>query len=191
VPSRRSLSEARDSFVLGERLVEKVRCATCGEELDLLAVEPNYRWPDAYNEVPRKQRKYLTSFGKDDGRIRNADDTERRHFLRVLLTIPIIGEQTDVGWGIWVEVSQEDWERAYELWSDPNQADLPPFPARLANSLRGYDGTIGLPGRVRLTGPKTAPLFELDSTVDHPLATEQRTGVARERVVEWVSAHHH
>jgi hypothetical protein len=171
--------------------VEKVRCVTCGEEHDLLAVEPNYRWPDAYNEVPRKERKYLTSFGKDDGRIRNAADTERRHFLRVLLTVPIAGEQTDVGWGVWVEVGAADWERAYERWNDPNQAQEPPFAARLANALRGYEGTLGLPGHVRLTGPKMAPRFDLDPDVDHPLAREQREGVTRERVVEWVSIHHH
>jgi hypothetical protein len=171
--------------------VEKVRCATCGQEHDLLAMEPNYRWPDAYNDVPKKQRKYLTSFSKDDGRIRNADDTERRHFLRVLLSIPIAGEGTDVGWGVWVEVSAADWERAYERWDDPKQSEESPFPARLANSLRGYDGTLGLPGRVKLVSPSVAPSFELDPEVDHPLAREQRVGVARERVVEWISVHHH
>jgi hypothetical protein len=171
--------------------VEKVRCATCGEEHELLAMEPSYAWPDAYYEVPKKQRKYLTNFSKDDGRIRNADDTERRHFLRVLLSVPIHGEEHDVAWGLWVEVSDADWERAYDLWDDPKQGDEPPFPARLANALRGYEGTVGLPGRVRLTSPTTAPLFEFDPEVDHPLAREQRAGVSRDRVVEWISAHHH
>jgi hypothetical protein len=171
--------------------MEKIRCAICGEESDLLAMEPSYGRPDAYFEVPKKQREYLTNFSKDDGRIRNADDTERRHFLRVLLSIPIRGEQKDVAWGVWVEVSAADWERAYDIWDDPDQEKEPPFPARLANALRGYDGTLGLPGRVRLTGPKTAPLFELDASVDHPLAREQREGVYPERVIEWVSAHHH
>jgi hypothetical protein len=172
-------------------IVEKVRCATCGQEHDLVTVEPNYSWPDAYHEVPKKQRKYLTSFGTDDGRIRNAEDTERRHFLRVLLSVPITGESADVAWGVWVEVSAADWERAYERWEDPKQAEEPPFPARLANSLRGYEGTLGLPGTVKLTGPGMAPLFELDADVEHPLVQEQREGVTRERVVEWVSAHHH
>jgi hypothetical protein len=171
--------------------MEKVRCATCGEEQELLAMEPSYRWPDAYYEVPKKQRKYLTNFSKDDGRIRNAEDTERRHFLRVLLSVPICGEEIDVAWGVWVEVSGADWERAYDLWDDPEQSAVPPFPARLANALRGYDGTLGLPGRVRLVSPTTAPLFQLDADVDHPLAREQRTGVSRERAVEWLSAHHH
>jgi hypothetical protein len=73
-----------------------VRCATCGEESDLLAMEPSYGRPDAYFEVPEGERDYLTSFSNDDGRIRNADDSERRHFLRALLSIPIRGEQRDV-----------------------------------------------------------------------------------------------
>jgi hypothetical protein len=171
--------------------MQKVRCAICGEEADLLAMEPSYGRPEAYFEVPADQREYLTNFSADDGRIRNADDTERRHFLRVLLSIPIRGEGRDVAWGVWVEVSRPDWERAYELWDDPKQAKEPPFPATLANALRGYEGTLGLRGRVRLTGPKTPPVFELDPAVNHPLAREQREGVFPERVVEWVSAHHH
>jgi hypothetical protein len=171
--------------------MERVRCATCGEESDLLAMEPSYGRPDAYFEVPKDQREYLTNFSKDDGRIRNVDDTERRHFLRVLLSVPIRGEKKDCAWGVWVEVSGTDWERAYDLWDDPKQVDEPPFPATLANALKGYEGTLGLPGRVQLTGPKTAPLFELDPGVDHPLASEQREGVFAERVIEWVSAHHH
>jgi hypothetical protein len=171
--------------------MEKVRCAICGVESDLLAMEPSYGRPDAYFEVPKEQREYLTNFSDDDGRIRNADDTDRRHFLRVLLSIPIRGERGDVAWGVWVEVSSADWERAYDLWDDPKQAKEPPFPATLANTLRGYEGTLGLPGRVRLSGPKTAPLFEFDPAVDHPLAREQREGVDPARVIEWVSAHHH
>jgi hypothetical protein len=171
--------------------MERVRCATCGEEHDLLELEPSYGRPDAYFEVPKEQREYLTNFSKDDGRIRNADDSDRRHFLRVLLSVPIRGEKRDVAWGVWVEVSGADWQRTYDLWDDPNQGKEPSFPGTLANALRGYEGTLGLPGRVQLTGPKTAPLFELDASVDHPLAREQRQGVFPERVIEWVSAHHH
>lgn len=171
--------------------VDKVRCATCGEEHELLEMEPSYAWPDAYLAIPKKERPHLTNFSKDDGRIRNADDTERRHFLRVVLSVPINGERQDVAWGVWVEVGAAEWERAYERWDDPDQSKEPPFPARLANALTGYEGTLGLPGRVRLTGPSTAPLFELDTDVDHPLAREQREGVGPERVIEWVSAHHH
>jgi len=155
-------------------------------------MEPSYGRPDAYFDVPKDQREYLTNFSQDDGRIRNADDTERRHFLRVLLSVPIRGEKRkDCAWGVWVEVSPADWARAYDLWDDPDQGKEPPFPATLANALRCYEGTLGLRGRVRLTSPKTAPLFELDPDVDHPLAREQREGVDAARVVEWVSAHHH
>jgi hypothetical protein len=171
--------------------MDMVRCSICGEEHDMLEMEPNYARPDAYFDVPAEEREYLTNFSKDDGRIRNAEDTERRHFLRVLISVPIRGEKSDCAWGVWVEVSGADWERAYELWDDPKQNREPPFPGTLANALRGYEGTIGLPGRVRLTGPKTAPLFELDANVDHPIAREQREGVTRERVVKWLSEHHH
>ena len=171
--------------------MQNVRCAECGEEQALLAMEPSYGRPDAYFEVPEEQRAYLTNFSDDDGRIRNADDTERRHFLRALLSFPIRGGKSDCAWGVWVELSADHWQRAYDLWNDAKQAKEPPFPATLANALRGYEGTLGLPGHVRLMGRKKMPVFELDEGVDHPLAREQREGVEAERVVEWVSAHHH
>jgi hypothetical protein len=171
--------------------MDRVRCAQCGEEHDLLAVEPNYGRPDAFFEVPADQREHLTNFGNDDGRIRTPDDRDRRHFLRVLLAVPIRGTGKDCAWGVWVEVSAFDWERTYELWDDPKQSKVRPFPARLANTLRGYENTVGLPGRVRLVAPKQSPLFVLDEDVDHPIAREQREGVTPERVTEWVTAHHH
>lgn len=171
--------------------MKKVRCATCGEEKDLLAMEPCYSRPDAYFQIREAEREHLTNFSDDDGRIRTADGSQFRHFLRVLLSVPIRGTKKDCAWGVWVEVSGADWERTYELWDDPEQGKQPPFPARLANELRGYEGTVGLPGQVRLTAPNESPVFELDPDVDHPLAREQRDGVTPERVTEWVTAHHH
>lgn len=154
-------------------------------------MEPSYRWPDAYLEVPRKLRRYLTSFSKDDGRIRSADDAECRHFLRVLLSMPIRGENGDCVWGVWVEVASADWERAYDLWDDPRQADVPPFPAALANSLRGFEQTLGLRGQVKLVGPGSPPTFTIDREVAHPLAETQHEGVESDRLAELLSIHHH
>ena len=170
--------------------MDRVRCATCGEEHDLRDVEPSYNRPDAYFQVPPAERAQRASFGTDEGRIRDASDIERRHFLRALLPIRVRGD-TEVCWGIWVEVGGWAWTRARELWNEPDQAGEPPFEGVLANSLKGYAGTLGLPGRVQLTGPTSAPQFVLDEGLDHPLAREQREGVFLERALEWVAAHVH
>ena len=171
--------------------MDRVRCATCGVEHDLSDLEPGYRWPDAYLAVPPGERQFRTTGGRDHCGVRDAADTERRYFLRVRLLVPVRGHATPCGWGVWVEVSESAFARTRALWYDPEQDREPPFPGYLANSFMDYPPTLGLPGSVQLTGPKTVPTFALAPDLDHPLAREQRTGVYPERVVEWLTRQLH
>jgi hypothetical protein len=173
--------------------MDRANCPTCGEEHDLSDFEPTYRRPDAFLAVPTKERYYRTVAGSDDCRVRDEDESNERFFLRVLLPIPVRGTAETCRWGVWVEVDPESFARTRELWdaSEAEQLGEPRFPARLNNELKGYVGTLGLRGLVQLTGPNTAPRFTLDSSLDHPLAAEQRHGVYPERVVEWLAAHIH
>jgi len=170
--------------------VDRVRCAKCGKEHDLQGVEPSYGLPDAYYDVPAPEREHRTSFGSDSGRIRDSGDTQRRNFLRAVLPVPIRGGG-DVCWGVWIEVGAWAWSRARELWDAVDQANEPAFEGVLANQLRCYEATLGLPGVVQLTGPSTAPRFTFDEGLTHPLAQEQREGVYPERALEWAAAHVH
>lgn len=173
--------------------MDRLRCPTCGEEHDLSDFEPSYRHPDPYLAVAADEREFRTISGSDDCRVRDADDTERRYFLRVLLPVPIRGSAERCCWGVWIEVSEAAFERTRELWDAPAAEQLaePAFSGYLANALNGYEGTLGLPGEVQLTGPVTAPIFTLAADLAHPLAVEQRGGVYPERVVEWIAAHVH
>jgi hypothetical protein len=152
-------------------------------------MEPSYRWPEAYLAVPIEERHFRTIGGKDDCRVRDADDSHRRYFLRALLPIPIRGQLERCSWGIWVEVEEAAFGRVRELWDAADQQSEPPFAGELANALKGYDDTLGLPGSLSLTGPTTAPQFVLADHAGHPLAIEQREGVYPERVVEWLGQH--
>ena len=55
------------------------------------AWSPSFERPDAFWAVPEAERPHRTLAGKSDCRIRNAEDTERRFFLRVRC-----GPNTDV-----------------------------------------------------------------------------------------------
>jgi hypothetical protein len=168
-----------------------MRCATCGEEHDWSAMEPSFERPDAYWAVPEAERPHRTLAGKSDCRIRDLADTERRYFLRVMLPIPIRGESRDCNWGIWVEVSAAAFKTAWDRWDDHAQAREAPFPGVLANTVRGYPSTLGLPGLVQLTGPTTPPEFRFAAEVDHAFAQEQRDGVFPERRLEWLMRRAH
>jgi hypothetical protein len=71
-------------------------------------MEPSFERPDAFWAVPEAERPHRTLAGKSDCRIRNAEDTERRFFLRVMVPIPMRGEAAACNWGLWVEVSERD-----------------------------------------------------------------------------------
>jgi hypothetical protein len=154
-------------------------------------MEPSFERPDAYWAVPEAERPHRTLAGKSDCRIRDLADTERRYFLRVMLPIPIRGESRDCNWGIWVEVSAAAFKTAWDRWDDHAQAREAPFPGVLANTVRGYPSTLGLPGLVQLTGPTTPPEFRFAAEVDHAFAQEQRDGVFPERRLEWLMRRAH
>jgi hypothetical protein len=169
--------------------MDRVTCPDCGVEYDLSDMEPSYRWPDAYFTVPIDERDFRTIGGTDDCRVRDLDDTRRQYFLRVLLPIPVVGECEPCCWGVWVEVEEQAFNRARELWDDPDQAREPTFAGILASELKGYERTLGLTGAVQLAGPTSIPTFTLAPQLEHSLAREQRWGVYPERVVEWLANH--
>lgn len=171
--------------------MDKVRCDTCGGEHDLSEMEPSYTFPDAYLDVPAEERDARATVGSDECRLLDGPDTDPRYFLRVLLPMPVRGEDEACAWGVWAEVSEATFSRTRELWEDPAQYDEPSFTATLANALACYSSTLGLPGSVTLAGPAIVPTFMLANELEHPLAREQRDGVHPERVVEWLFAHLH
>jgi hypothetical protein len=83
-----------------------------------------------------------------------------RFFLRTILPVPL----TDIGgntqWGLWIKVAEADAKRAWDLWDAPDQAQEPPSQGFVANHIKGYPDTVGLPVVVRLTGPTTRPRSE-------------------------------
>ncbi|HET6796102.1 MAG TPA: DUF2199 domain-containing protein [Gemmatimonadales bacterium] len=164
-----------------------VRCSQCGQEHDLFSIEPRYARPDAYLQVPSQLRDHRTRCGDDWCRLRGENAHQEQYFLRATLPVQVLGEGRQLHWGVWVEVDRPDYERVMELWDDPAQEQEPPIAARLANALPNYPSTLQLPGTIQLIGPSQAPQFRLATSLDHPLAREQRTGVYPERALEWVS----
>jgi hypothetical protein len=166
--------------------MDRVLCSSCGIEHDLSDLEPSFERPDAYFEIPCEERA-ARSWNADTMCVLHDPDAPDRHFLRVVLPIPVRGEERWFCWGVWVEVTEADLTTVYDHWNDPDQANRPPFPARLANGLLDMPPTLGLEGSVRLTSPTTVPSFALAPECDHPLAVDQREGVYPERLLEWLA----
>jgi hypothetical protein len=160
-----------------------VKCV-CGEEHDLSDMEPILRAPQAVLDAATRDR------GRVEGDrnlcvLRDDGEAINRWFARVLAPVPVAGRQDPCCWGIWVELSHENFGALAALWDDP-PTNHAPIAATLANDLGGdYPPSLGLPGTIRFRDPKKIPFLTLDAAVDHPFAREMREGVRPERMLEW------
>jgi len=137
--------------------------------------------PGAHRERRAQEGDDLCWIAPGDG------DEMARFFLRVVLPVRLTDRDHFTQWGLWVEVLEGDARRVWELWEAPDQAQAPPFDGFIANQVSGYPDTIGLPVRVKLTGPTTRPRAWFENSVQHPFAAECRAGVATHRVVDWLA----
>jgi hypothetical protein len=111
-----------------------------------------------------------------------------RFFVRCRLPVPLLDAPGDSAWGFWAEITEEDSVTIMNAWDDPHQARMPPMQARLANRVRGYLDTTGLPVSLRLTGPKTRPELSFPRESLHPFVKECLDGVCIHRLKEWLDA---
>ena len=164
-----------------------IRCHTCGEEHDLGGIEPSFTRPDAFFAVPLDQRSRRINADNDTCLISSEDGQDLACFIRAVLRVPIEGAGTTIGWGLWVEVSDQTYWRVSAVWNEPDQSQEPPFPCTVANEIPNYPSTCGVPGTMRLTGVRTRPSLVLAEDSLHPFAVEARSGVLLARSLEWRS----
>ena len=105
-------------------------------------------------------------------------------FVRGRIRIPVNDADEDFEWGVWVTLSEANYERMLELWSTPGREAEPAYFGWLSTELPIYEpSTLNLQTMVHTRPVGERPLIELEPT-DHPLAVEQREGITLERVRE-------
>ena len=167
--------------------MDRVKCSKCGAEHDLSEIELSFDQPDAFFEVPSEERSVRVATN-DAATVIDDRTPQTRYFLRGVIVIPIRGEthRDGFGWGVWSEVTEQQFEHVIEHWKGIRRDDPSPIPARLANELGSFPGSRGLAVHLRLHGTDKAP--EVDVTgAEHPLGNVQRAGALLEDVLEWVS----
>jgi hypothetical protein len=154
-------------------------CSVCGEYHDELLLDIRMALPEPVFELSDDERAERAELGEDSGVYREAGGREH-YYVRGLLEIPIPSLDRYFGYGTWVEVDGDSYDRLGELWHDERGRDEPPFAGRLANELSPYEGTFGLPAMLQLREVELLPLVELVDT-DHLLRAEQQNGITEAR----------
>jgi len=157
-------------------------CEECGIEHPIEGLELSFRRADVVAELSAEE---LTTRAQENNDLCVLDGD--RFFVRTVLPLPVIKRETPYNIGLWVEVSQCAFERIYELWEEPGQADEPAFPAHIANDIPFHPSTIGLAATVSLTGPTTRPKVTL-LAAEHPLVREQGSGITVHRASQYSSS---
>lgn len=112
-------------------------------------------------------------------------------FVRCVLQLPILGsEGVHFGFGVWSTLSADNFKRYVDTFDAGEQSSLGPWFGWLSNRLNGYPDTLNLKCQLHLQDGRQRPYIELEPT-DHPLARDQRDGIAFDRVLEIYAANDH
>lgn len=156
------------------------KCSACGEWHDELPMSFGANAPYWYDILAPEERERRAEIGSDQCVI---DD--EHYFVRASLEIPVIDATEPFSWGVWVSLSQKNFERMSELWESSGRENEPPYFGWLSTALPCYPDTLSLKTRVQTRPVGLRPLIELEPT-EHPLAVEQRKGITMARVKEIV-----
>jgi hypothetical protein len=151
-------------------------CGTCGEWHEGLPLDYAY-------DAPHYWSKKLES---DPNSFLNVDFCVAQNeffFVRSLIEIPVIGSDEPFRWGVWGSLSKQHFDRVVDLWTDPKLVDEPSYFSWLSNSIEGYPQTLNLKANMHSRTVEHRPFLQLEET-DHPLAVEQRSGIAIQRLHE-------
>jgi hypothetical protein len=162
-----------------------VRCAQCNRDH---ATDPVFPRPTAVVLLPRDARALRVRESDDLCVVRPwMNEREQRYFVRGVMFVAVDRVPTGTAWGLWAEVDAKVFETYVRNARSPDQAKLPALPGTLANTIRGYPETIGLPITLQMTSVRGRPAFSFLPSVDHPFAAEVRAGVTATRLHEWLT----
>jgi hypothetical protein len=136
------------------------QCQICGAAHEGLP-DIGFKWPDPYFGVPEAER---------SARIRGTSNIcvidDEDFFIRGVILIPILGQESVFGLGVWVSQKRENFETYMENF---DSAEIGPFFGWLSNRIRFYDrDTWALKTMARFQGQNQRPLIEVEPS-DHPL----------------------
>jgi hypothetical protein len=152
-------------------------CDVCAQRHDI-PLNMGFSVPDVVNKLLPWEKESRCKYSEDWCII-----DEQFYYIRGCLQVPIAGTNNIFSWGVWTTLSEEDFDRTMELWSDESRSAEPDYKGSLANTLPTYKETrtVNLAVRTRAVGDR--PLL-LVTDEDHGLFNHQRQGMPMERAIE-------
>lgn len=157
-------------------------CSTCGQTHDGFPALA-FRTPTAWDWASDQERAADWSLQGDLCRFKDID-----FYVRAVLSLPIIGSDQTLEFGVWSTLSQVNFARYRDSFNDEDQSKLGPMFSWFSNAVPGYPDTVGLACNVLPQDQRQRPLIELEPT-DNPLAIHQYEGFTMEQAAAYYHAH--
>ena len=136
--------------------------------------------PSVMSAIPQSERDRRVELSEEQCIIDGKD-----FFVRGCLELPMVGDGSDVFvWGVWVSLSEQNFEQMHLLWNSAERASEPPYFGWLCTALPCYPDTMYLKTNVHTRAVGVRPLVRLQPS-DHPLFLEQENGITIQRVQEF------
>ena len=158
--------------------ITRFYCSSCGEWHDELPLNYGADVPDLVDDIPPEERGARVNTNDDFCVIDN-----QYYFVRGNIEIPILDSGQTFGWGVWVSLSEKNFNRTTELVDTEGRESETPYFGWLSTSLPYPESTLNLKTLVHTQPVGIRPLVELEPT-SHPLSLEQRQGITMQRVQE-------
>lgn len=162
----------------------RFKCVSCDEWHEGM---PSFGWdaPLLYYGIPEGERdkrcELTTNTCVIDGEY---------SFVRGCIEIPVIDADEPFVWGVWVSLSQPNFEEFLTLLDQSKRSQHGPYFGWLSANFKNYPDAENLKTMVHLRNDGIRPYIELEPT-DHPLAVEQREGITVQRVAEIYAEYMH
>jgi hypothetical protein len=161
----------------GDKEKEGFLCAVCHQRHDL-PLSYSYKAPPAVASIPEIELDQRVQFT-----LYQCVVDERDFYLRGRIPVPMIGRQEPFIWGVWAQVSPEDFLAINERWKMEGREADPPYRGVLHSPLPIYGDTLNLELRIHTQAVGRRPHFHIVDTA-HPLGREQQEGMTMERARE-------
>jgi len=108
-------------------------------------------------------------------------------FHRGRITIPIVDHNEDLVFDVWTSISEANFIKRNDLWSDPNRIKQDPYFGWLQSTIPTYDGTLNIKTLAYEQEVGFIPSIKVIEE-NHPLKIDQENGITLKIATEKVES---
>jgi hypothetical protein len=158
---------------------ELVECPCCDKMVPANDMEISYRMPDVIASMEETEIENQCRYTND-----YVVCNDEYFYIRCVIPLPVQEAARNYCIGAWAQVSQNSFNRIWELWDEDDQSSEPAIHGMLANDVHLNTNSENSKIEVQLMGAKSRPTITIKDS-DCSLYKEQQSGITIHRASEY------